>query len=434
MQDESVQSLRERISEFLAERLEAKLSGLKDSDPKRATKEQELRQKFQREAWIADAAHRVSQLQVTTHPAKATHPDSKATSLYKPPCELPDHSLVGSHVLGEEFPTDVVGNAAALDVFKFLKLEHDGRTILARALGGETELARAFSDDVDKGKEWVRSFAAVTEPSGSIKADPRLKQLYWLTGEEPTRDGDFHLLAPLYSTILSHRIHAAISHTRFSEESKLARKAYWNGEYSECEHREYPHLAAQKFGGSKPQNISQLNSERGGNNYLLGSLPPNWRSAEVRPLLHTDSALRAFGRRSTVRQTLRELERFLMANPRPNQETRQRRDALVAALVDELLVFAATLQEVEPGWSADPACELPEEEALWLDPERATADPEFAQRRESLDWVSEVSERFAAWLNQRLQKSLPVGDAEHAHWEAQLQRESAALEEALAHA
>lgn len=434
MNDAEVQGIRDLITEFLEERLETKLSGLKDDDPEQGSNDQALRDKFQREAWIADAARRVSQLQVVTHPTKVTHPDSKATSLYAPPSELPDHSLVGSHVLGEDFPTDVVGNAAALDVFKFLNLEHEGRTLLARVLEEETALARAFSDDIEQGMEWVQSFAGITEPRGSVKGDPRAKQIYWLVGEEPTRDADFHLLAPLYSTVLAHRIDAAIRHTRFSEESKEARGAHWNGEYSEHEHREYPNLAIQVFGGSKPQNISQLNSERGGINYLLGALPPNWRSADVKPPLHTESAFRAFGRRTTVQQTLRELERFLVANPRPNQETRKRRDDLVAALVDELLVFAAELQELEPGWSADPACKLPEEETLWLDPERSDVDPDFAHRRERGEWVSEVRARFAAWLNQRLQKRLPVGDEEHAHWEEQLKREADALKEALTHA
>lgn len=434
MQDASVQPLRQRISEFLNERLEAKLNGLRNDDPDRATKEQQLREKYQRENWIANAARRVSQLQVVTHPAKATHPDSKATSLYVPPPELPDHELVGSHVLGEDFATDVVGNAAALDVFKFLKLEQDGRSLLSRALNGERELARAFSDDEDQGMEWVRSFAGITQPSGAVKADPRAKQIYWLVGEEPARDVDFHLLAPLYSTVLAQRIHESISQARFSDEAKAARKAHWEGEYSEHEHREHPNLATQSFGGAQPQNISQLNTERGGTNYLLASLPPNWRSAEVRPLLHTDSALQVFGRRRAVRQTLRELERFLETDPRPNQATREHRDALVSALVDELLLFAAELQELEPGWSADPACQLPEEEALWLDPERAAADPDFTQRRETTEWVSEVCDRFAAWLNQRLRQKLPVGDTEHGHWEEQLKRETEALEEVLAHA
>lgn len=431
MADESVRALRQQISEFLKERLELKISGLKGSDPDRTTKEQQLREKFQREAWIDDAAHRVAQLQIVTHPAKVTHPNSKATSLYSPPPELPDHGLVSSQVLGNDFAADVVGNAAALDVFKFLRLEYDGRTLLARALDQEPQLAQAFSDDAQQGMEWVRRFAGITEPKGSVQADPRAKQLYWLVGEEPTQESGFHILLPLYSTVLAHRIHATISDTRFSEQSKAARKAHWDGEYSENEHREYPDLATQNFGGSKPQNISQLNSERGGTNYLLASLPPNWHSAEVRPLLHVSSAFRVFGGRRAVRQTVRELERFLQTEPKPNTVTRTYRDALVAALVDELLVFAAEIQQLEPGWSADPTCQLPEEETLWLDPERATSDPDFARRREAGQWVIEVRERFAAWLNQRLRRRLPVGDAEYDHWEDQLKRETDALEEAL---
>lgn len=434
MDDSEVQSIRKRISEFLDERLEAKLSGLKENDSEKTTKELELREKFCREVWIADAARRVSQLQVVTHPAKATHPDSKAASIYAPPIELPNHPLVGSHILGEDFPTDVVGNAAALDVFKFLRLEHDGRTIMHRALAGETELARAFSDDVDRGNEWVRSFAGIIEPSGLTKADTRIKQLYWLVGEDPTQDEEFHLLVPLYSSIFSHRIHTSISEARFGEESKAARKAYINSEHSEFEYRQYPHMATQALGGTKPQNISQLNSQRGGINYLLSSSPPNWQSAKVRPLLNTSSALRAFGRRTIVRQTLRELESFLVTNPKPNRQTRQKRDSSVAALVDELLVFAAELQNLKPGWSADSACQIPAEEALWLDPGRSELDLEFAQRRQRLDWVRQIRNRFAAWLNQRLSKCLPVGDTEHNYWESQLKDETAVLEELLHHA
>lgn len=37
--------------------------------------------------------------------------------------------------------------------------------------------------------------------------------------------------------------------------------------------REYPNLAVQKFGGTKPQNISQLNSERGWQQLSAGLSP-----------------------------------------------------------------------------------------------------------------------------------------------------------------
>ena len=46
----------------------------------------------------------------------------------------------------------------------------------------------------------------------------------------------------------------------------------------------YASLAVQELGGTKPQNISQLNSERRGDNYLLASLPPVWKTVAVQPV------------------------------------------------------------------------------------------------------------------------------------------------------
>jgi CRISPR-associated protein Csy1 len=426
----SATSLRSRITEFLDERLEAKLAGIGPEDPKRGS----LHEKFQRETWIADAARRVSQLQLVTHVAKATHPDSKGSSLYVPPGSLPDYPLVGSHLLGEDFDVDVVGNAAALDVFKFLKIEHEGRSLLARALDGEPALAHAFSDDPDQGMEWVRCFARITEPRDDIRSDPRAKQVYWLVGDDPADDSGFHLLSPLYSTILAHRAYQTLTDDRFSEDAREVRKVYRAGEYSGKEYREYPELAVLKFGGSKPQNISQLNSERGGNNYFLASLPPNWKTRDVRPILHTDSAFTVFQRRSEVHALLNRLRRFLQSDPDATMETREQRDADVSALIDHLIIFTHKLHMLDPGWSADNACRLSNAQALWLDPGRGTMDPDFAERRRQGEWVAEVCDRFAAWLNRRLGKQFPVGDAEHEYWQTLLKRETGQLEEVLPHA
>ncbi|MBK5935500.1 type I-F CRISPR-associated protein Csy1 [Halorhodospira halophila] len=438
MNDESVQRLRQILSEFLEKRLNDKLSKLSKNDAERECKERKLRVRFGREVWVADAVKRIShekdtRLQIVTHPAKATHPSSRSSSVYKPPPELHSHRLVGSHVLGKNFALDASNDSRSLDVFAFLKLEYQGRSFFDLALEQKPELASALSDDFEQGMNWVRALADVFRSPGGEKMDHRAKQVYWLVGDNPNRDADFYLLAPLYSSVLAQRIYDRVSHDRFSDEAKQARKAFRSRGYSEHEHREYPSLAAQALGGRQPQNVSQLNSERGGTNYLLGSLPPKWRSA-AKPLLHTNSALSTFGRRYSVRQTVHELEQFLLQNPRPNVATRQRRDALVAALADELLAFAAQFQELEPGWSADPACQLPDEEALWLDPERVSIDPNFARRRGSLDGANSVPERFAAWLNQQLRQSLPVEDAERRHWERQLKHETDSLREVWTHA
>jgi len=132
--------LRSAMDDFLRERLEGKLDKMPLDDPKREA----LLAQFQFDAWVADAAHRAGQIQLVTHSLKAIHPDAKGTNLYVPPELLRDHDAVGSHVLRGDFTGDVVGNAAALDVYKFLKLEYGGKTLLERVLEDDDHLAAAL--------------------------------------------------------------------------------------------------------------------------------------------------------------------------------------------------------------------------------------------------------------------------------------------------
>jgi CRISPR-associated protein Csy1 len=421
---EKAKALRALMEGFIQERLTAKLDKLGLDDPKR----DQLVAQFQFDNWLADAARRVSQLQVVTHSLKPLHPDAKGSSLYAPPEMLSSHELVGSHELPADFDGDVVGNAAALDVYKFLKLEHEGRSLLERVLDNDPALLSALSDNPEQAGEWVRAFVSITRSGDQHASHTHAKQLYWLAGDEPTSDEDFHLLAPLYSTSLSHRVFKTINSDRFGEPAKEARKARRENRYSEAGYRDYPDLAVQKLGGTKPQNISQLNSERGGNNYLLVSLPPTWRSSDIKPPLFVDSVFEQFGWRRPVREILKGLQKLLGSDPAANKQTRNRRDEFLGALIDELVLFASSYSVLEPGWSALPDCRLVEAEALWLDPWRD--DDEFLQRREAGEWVEEVRHRFARWLNSRLSKHLPVGDSGHAYWSQQLKHLDA-LQEVL---
>ncbi|MGM0639532.1 MAG: type I-F CRISPR-associated protein Csy1, partial [Pseudomonadota bacterium] len=398
----------------------AKAEKLAEDDPKREA----LARQFTFETWIDDAARRVGQLQVVTHSLKPIHPDAKGTNLYTPPETLTRHNLVGSHALPTDFQADVVGNAAALDVYKFLRLEYEGKSLLERVLNEDANLESALSDDTEQARHWMRAFAAITEPRGEAASHVHAKQLYWLAeGDDPLDDRAYHLLAPLYATSLAHRVFRIINEDRFGESAKLAREARRKNLTSETGYRDYPNLAVQKLGGTKPQNISQLNSERGGNNYLLASLPPNWVSREIRVPLGTDSVFPRFGRRREVRQLVNDLRRFLESNPDPNHETRDLRDELNAALMDELMVFSMDFHRLPPGWSDDPKCRLAIEEIYWLDPGRAELDDSFRQARQQADWPSEVRRRFANWLNQQLGRKLPMGDTEHRHWQKSLERD-----------
>ncbi len=410
------------IERFLQERLDTKLKPLPPDDPKRQT----LEAQYVFERWIDDAARRSGQIQAVTHALKATHPDARGTSLYRPPSRLQPLQLVGSHCLPVDFVGDVVGNAAALDVYKFLRIAHGDRTLLEWMLAGEPAMLAALSSDASEAQGWVNAFTSIVKQRGEVASHTQAKQVYWLVGDDPCDNAGYHLLAPLYASSLAHAVFATINEDRFGEPAKAARQARRDGEYSETAVREYPHLAVQRLGGTKPQNISQLNSERGGNNYLLASLPPLWEASAVAAPTRVSDVMPVFGRQPEVRRLVRELGAFLKSDPGATMETRSSRDDWTDQIIDELLHFGSQIQEgLEPGWSASNECLLPADQKLWLDPYRALQDEAFAGEWRSMGWIDGVYRDFANWLNARLAKATGVqmGDPEDLHFAKEFKNE-----------
>ncbi|MEQ6437247.1 type I-F CRISPR-associated protein Csy1 [Comamonas sp. w2-DMI] len=412
---------RAEIERFLQERLQAKLDKLKPDDPQRG----EVIASFAPDAWLEDAARRVQQIQAVTHSLKPIHPDARGTNLYVEPEQLPELCELGSHALGTEFAGDVVGNAAALDVYKFLKLQVGGRSLLSALLAEDADALQALHDDPVKAQALRDALVSLTAPrAGGPSSHGRAKQLYWLTGDDACDDAQYELLAPLYATSLAHAVYGEIQEHRFGEANKAARLARRGRKPHDGVFHDYPDLAAQKMGGTKPQNISQLNSERGGVNYLLSSLPPAWTPSAVRMPVHAESVFdRMFIARPEVRCTVRALRKFLAEATQSNKPTRDTRKAYTDALLDELVAFANELQQlVQPGWSKDDERfeALSYMEKLWLDPLRSELPEEvqFASDWMYMDWPAEIGKRFSTWLNRALGEQF--GDVEAREWRKEL--------------
>lgn len=416
-------AFRSAIAAFIDARREAKLKG-KEGDADTASK-------YDYETWLTDAARRVGQIQAVTHVLKATHPDARGSSLHVAPGNLPQRPEIGTHVLGNDYAEDVVGNAAALDVFKFLKIEVDGRRLLDWMQARDADLRGALHTDSSVATGWMEAFGGLVRSDPAPASHEAAKQVYWLAGDEPASDGHYHLLQPMFSSSLAHAAHADIQDARFGETNKLARQAFRAKEAHETPYRDYRNLVARKLGGTKPQNISQLNSERGGVNYLLVSLPPTWTQDRPRSLLGLESALERFAYYEGVRSLLKKLTDLLLSDPDRNLETRDMRETIEQALGFQLPLFAASIHaRFEPGWTRDPECRLPLCEQLWLDPERTELAPregheqqdeEFKSAYHRGEWQEEVAGRFANWVNARLHEAglTTVSDAEYKHWAKQ---------------
>ena len=420
--------------DFIRERLQAKLDKVSDEDPKR----QELLAQHEPAVWLEDAARRVQQIQAVTHSLKPIHPDARGTNLYVEPAQQPPLAELGSHALGADFAGDVVGNAAALDVYKFLKLQVGGQSLLSALLANDAAALQALHDDPAQAKVLRDAFVSLTEPrAGGPSSHGRAKQMYWLTGHDATDNGQYELLAPLYATSLAHAVYGEIQEHRFGEANKAARTARRERKAHDGVFHDYPGLAAQKMGGTKPQNISQLNSERGGVNYLLSSMPPQgWTSSNVRLPVHQKSVFKDFfGKQPQVFDALRDLRHFLSSNPPKNKKTRMRLENLVDLLTYEVVVFAESYhQTLAAGWTEDQDkfSELDKYQQLWLDPRRTELDDEspfmekpnstemltFKQAWHWMDWPAEIMKAFAGWLSGEL--GAEYGDAEFRHWRKEL--------------
>jgi len=416
----SVNKLKEELQSFLQERLEKRLVAAKSEE-----KRQQFVERFRYESWFYYAASKIKKLRAATHVTKYSHPSaSKSADLYSIPDAEGKVHLVGTHLFNAsqlQHDLSAPGGAADLDsdIKEFFRLKHDGKTIFERVLEKDRVLQEALSDSPSKAQDLLKGLACITEPLNGKQAHTLNKQVYWLIDDDPMQDKSFYLISPLFASSLAHVLFSRISESRFGSLAKEARSASREGKLFNGEYHDYPNLAVQKMGGSNQQNVSQLNSERGGQNYLLASLPPNWHSRSVYAPM-TES-FRSFQRRPEVRRILNDLKRFLESDPAKNMHTRDLRDDLTAMLADELMLFTLDIHSLAPGWTMDERCRLAPDEQFWLDPGRAELDTEFAIARRQSDWAESISARAANWLNGRLngKSELNFGDSEHQQWKSE---------------
>lgn len=445
----TVSALRSLIDGFIEGRLNAKLDKLTQPDDEQR---QTLIGEHHRSTWLADAARRATQIQLATHTLKPIHPDARGSTIYRDRSKAGDPVLIGSHVVAEP-ADDVVGNAAALDVYKLLKLSHGDESLLVRARRRDPDFHAAIAADASAeaaqaATEWIANFAALAEATADPATHTLAKQLYF-----PLAEGGYHLLAPLFPTALVHEWHGRQASDRFSDATKAAREARRTSSRPEdgkgyCD---YPGLAVQKFGGTKPQNISQLNSERGGAAHLLSALPPVWRSPDLRLPWKVESVFAVPGLLSRqFAGPLKALRDFLVSVNKGDDKQRsilawrQERGARVDELASSIQKWAAEVQLNQPGWTLHADCRLNEWERHWLDPyapddadetviaaaavtevQLSEEDKFFAYldeqedkaEAEARDIDREVARTFARWLDSLLAtKDTLMDSATHREW------------------
>ncbi|AYH49405.1 type I-F CRISPR-associated protein Csy1 [Dickeya fangzhongdai] len=395
-----------------ADKQRAALSGEAQAEAELTLAQQrrEIEQTYQVSTWLTDAASRAGQISLVTHALKFTHSDAKGSSVFS--TEPAADSAVLSTASLAQPAIDAVGNAAALDVAKLLQTEYHGDSLLAALQRGDHRALEALAESPQQLIQWLAGFGQVLtdkQPSTHKLA----KQIYFPVGE-----GQYHLLSPLYSSSLSQALDQRLTAVRFGEQAKAIREARRQKRWHDEVDVNYPGIAVQNMGGTKPQNISALNSARSGRSYLLSSAPPQWRS-QIKPPLDHDTIFRVRGEVDALTYTARrEMQQFLLSvkEVENNRDIRNQRRRYLDQLIDTLFGYVATVQNLRPaGWSVDSRLNVPLQ--LWLDPLRGLQDKDFLRERDAGDWQREVAYEFGLWLNARLQhEKLIFGEVERREW------------------
>ncbi len=378
----------------------------------------ELEKKYNVRTWLTDAAARAGQISLVTHAVKYFHGDAKGSSVYS--TVRNDETAYLTTATLPSPAVDAVGNSAALDVAKLLQTEHEGDSLLASLKRGDFSALAALAENDMQAEQWVSGFMQALSDK-TLSTHQLAKQLYFPVSGA----GEYHLLSPLYSSSLAHALYQRISHARYSEASVAARKARREGHWHSEAVQYFPDLAVQNMGGTKPQNISCLNSARGGKNHLLRCAPPQWQQSLKPPVSHK-TFLTAVSPKVT--RVVSDLRRYLhTVYERDNtMEIRQQRAEYVDELIGMIFSYAAEIQSLTDlqGWSQWEDCVLKAAHQLWLDPLRQHTDPDFKLWREGGEWISEIAEDFAHWLNTRLKQDekLNVGAVEFREWSVLMRR------------
>ena len=388
-------AIQQFLDERKADRIKKKITISMSAEEKQAT-EDEINESFLLDNWLPDAAKRAGQLSIVSHPAKFSHPSAKTSSIIAQGIPKADGFL---RTANSQANFDVFGNAAAMDVYKFLSLPlSDNKTVLEH-LEQETETIQQqltiSSTDFNVIQQGLLAIKASN--SETQKTSDQVKQVYF-----PVAD-DYHLLSILTPSGLMFKLRQRINDIRFSDSAKQAREAKKKQEHHSEGFTEIYGLTAIGYGGTKPQNISVLNSQNGGVAYLLNSTPPDIQKRNLQGPKY-DFFLNSL----YIKQYQQSFETFhrLMTVDYNNANIRQGRDEVISFIIMQVIERAWSIRQLESGWSKTETCkDLPEYQKIWLD------NAHITEREIDDEWLKEVITQLGLWFQRSYKRLLGEGKA-----------------------
>lgn len=341
-------------------------------------------------------------LKPATHIGTYSHPDVKI-GVFHEAGPVANGYLCSGNFRSSLYDYNLVRGAAFIPHAKILEAKmSDGKPVrehwekrtelFCKTFAGvDVQLENAYCEILKQSKDCGRS-------------DHQIKQIYF-----PLEDGKYRLFSLLPCSILMWELKQRLQSRQWRQEKKKSKTSNKRVAFFEC--------AQRKFGGTKPQNISFLNSENGGNAYLLTSLPPSLNRKYRLPTRNFFSLIRVYRRKkfSSENSTLVALFDLLhktMVHDPNTVWSRKKKRGIIGAIIEHGVILKAESirQNAPPGWSLEENYQkLPEEQKIWLDPGRSreTFEDTFLFDK----WPDQIAgqiARFVASTFQRLAKSSDI--------------------------
>lgn len=363
------------------------------------TKKQALLAKYTPEAWITWAAENAKNVTFATHVTKLTH------SIIDSPSFFDTFEATKNNHFSTSSLTDVVIDGAVKGmqyspVYQFLELEFNNKKLISEFANLGTSILESFAKNNEQMLVWNQGFAAATS-EGKPRAHFLLKQTYFPITKDSS-EFNYHLLCNVVSSSKAQALYEFSR--RNSKDSFKIKNTY---KYSNEPYFNFPNRASISITASNHGNASQLNNKRGGRLGLFSCQPPVWHS-ELKPPIYSRSFLYELSKNYEVQENIQYLSDFLtrFENLQLSIKDPKRMrwvEEWIENLADEVLVYVKSIQALPAGWSATKDIKLKVEHQVLLDCYRQ--DDDFLAMKNSDDWQTVIIQDFAAWLNNRLNKT-----------------------------
>jgi len=394
------------IQDFLEMRKELWLKKkikARSSEEEKIEFKQEANALFKLSTWLPNAAKRAKQLSLVSHPSKFTHPSAKTSAIIALKNYAADGYLRTGNVAVE---LDVFG-AAAMDVYKFLIITlSDGQNILQHLEQQTDIIAKQFTlsgSDISYDDIAVGLLAIKHTEATQTQTSERIKQVYFPIDD---KENHYHLLSILTPSGIMYKLKERLNIMRFSEKTKQARAAKKKAVAHDEGYSDIYGLAAIGFGGTKPQNISVLNSKNGGVANLLSSMPP------ILDKKHISSPKSDFFSCSVHTYFLKKDFQLLhkqLSNDTKNIHIKREIQWLIKHIIYQVVDQSWKIRSLDAGWSLAERCQsLPHYQKIWLDQNYQI------ERSSDTKWLDKVKLEIARWFIQSYKKLLGDGVI---HWD-----------------